>query len=453
MDSIQYNPPPLNVLLVDDELNIRKALSACLEADGHRVVSVGSETDAELAIERRSFDLAFVDLFLGKSSGLDLIPKLLGAAPWMKVVVITAFASLDTAIESMKRGATDYLSKPFTPAQVNMVTGKVAQLRVLEQRLATLQDELGQASPEVDLSTQSPAMQRALTLARQAAPSDATVLIRGESGTGKSIVARAIHGWSARAAKPFAVVACPALSAELLESELFGHVRGSFTGAVRDNPGRIVKSEGGTLFLDEIGELPLRVQPKLLRFLQDRRFERVGDQHTRQADVRIIAATNADLALAVARGSFREDLWYRLNVISIELPPLRERCEDIPDLAERLLLHFARQNRKPQLRLSGQAVGALQAYNWPGNVRELRNVLERATILCTGQTIDVGHLLLGAAPPTSAPRLGDPIPIEKMEELHIRGVLSTTRSIERAAEILGMDTVTLWRRRKKYGID
>ena len=241
MDSIQYNPPPLNVLLVDDELNIRKALSACLEADGHRVVSVGSETDAELAIERRSFDLAFVDLFLGKSSGLDLIPKLLGAAPWMKVVVITAFASLDTAIESMKRGATDYLSKPFTPAQVNMVTGKVAQLRVLEQRLATLQDELGQASPEVDLSTQSPAMQRALTLARQAAPSDATVLIRGESGTGKSIVARAIHGWSARAAKPFAVVACPALSAELLESELFGHVRGSFTGAVRDNPGRIVR--------------------------------------------------------------------------------------------------------------------------------------------------------------------------------------------------------------------
>ncbi|HSZ57784.1 MAG TPA: sigma-54 dependent transcriptional regulator [Tepidisphaeraceae bacterium] len=453
MDSTQYNPPPLNVLLVDDELNIRKALSACLEADGHRVVSVGSETDAELAIERRSFDLAFVDLFLGKSSGLDLIPKLLGAAPWMKVVVITAFASLDTAIESMKRGATDYLSKPFTPAQVNMVTGKVAQLRVLEQRLATLQDELGQASPEVDLSTQSPAMQRALTLARQAAPSDATVLIRGESGTGKSIVARAIHGWSARAAKPFAVVACPALSAELLESELFGHVRGSFTGAVRDNPGRIVKSEGGTLFLDEIGELPLRVQPKLLRFLQDRRFERVGDQHTRQADVRIIAATNADLALAVARGSFREDLWYRLNVISIELPPLRERCEDIPDLAERLLLHFARQNRKPQLRLSAEAIGALQAYNWPGNVRELRNVLERATILCSGQTIDVGHLLLGAAPPTSAPRLGDPIPIEKMEELHIRGVLSTTRSIERAAEILGMDTVTLWRRRKKYGID
>jgi NtrC-family two-component system response regulator AlgB len=453
MDSTQYNPPPLNVLLVDDELNIRKALSACLEADGHRVISVGSETDAELAIERRSFDLAFVDLFLGKSSGLDLIPKLLGAAPWMKVVVITAFASLDTAIESMKRGATDYLSKPFTPAQVNMVTGKVAQLRVLEQRLATLQDELGQASPEVDLSTQSPAMQRALTLARQAAPSDATVLIRGESGTGKSIVARAIHGWSARAAKPFAVVACPALSAELLESELFGHVRGSFTGAVRDNPGRIVKSEGGTLFLDEIGELPLRVQPKLLRFLQDRRFERVGDQHTRQADVRIIAATNADLALAVARGSFREDLWYRLNVISIELPPLRERCEDIPDLAERLLLHFARQNRKPQLRLSAEAIGALQAYNWPGNVRELRNVLERATILCSGQTIDVGHLLLGAATPTSAPRLGDPIPIEKMEELHIRGVLSTTRSIERAAEILGMDTVTLWRRRKKYGID
>ena len=453
MDSTQYSSTPLNILLVDDELNIRKALSACLEADGHRVVSVGSGTDAELALERRSFDLAFVDLFLGKSSGLDLIPRLLGAAPWMKVVVITAFASLDSAIESMKRGAADYLPKPFTPAQVNMVTEKVAQLRALEQRLDRLQDELGQSGPEVDLSTQSPAMQRALTLSRQAAPSNATVLIRGESGTGKSMLARAIHGWSTRAAKPFAVVACPALSPELLESELFGHVRGAFTGAVRDNPGRIVKSEGGTLFLDEISELPLRVQPKLLRFLQDRCFERVGDQLTRQADVRIIAATNADLSGAIARGQFREDLWYRLNVISIDLPPLRERAQDIAHLAEGLLLYFARQNRKPELHLSTQAIAALQAYNWPGNVRELRNVLERATILCTGPEIGAEHLLLGATAPASAPKLGDPIPLEKMEELHIRGVLSTARSIEQAAEILGMDSVTFWRRRKKYGID
>jgi NtrC-family two-component system response regulator AlgB len=266
-------------------------------------------------------------------------------------------------------------------------------------------------------------------------------------------VARAIHAWSGRSAKPFAVVACPALSAELLESELFGHVRGSFTGAVRDNPGRIAKTEGGTLFLDEIGELPLRVQPKLLRFLQDRRYERIGDQITRQADVRIIAATNADLPKAVAGGQFREDLWYRLNVILIELPPLRERFEDIAALAERLLLHFSQQNRRPQLYLGMEAVAALQNYGWPGNVRELRNVLERATILCTGQTIGVEHLLLGSTPANAAPRLGDPIPIDKVEELHIRGVLSTTPSIERAAEILGMDTVTLWRRRKKYGIE
>jgi NtrC-family two-component system response regulator AlgB len=443
----------LSVLLVDDELNIRKALSACLEADGHRVSCVGSEADAVMTLERRPFDLAFVDLFLGKSNGLDLIPKLLVAAPWMKVVVITAFASVDTAIESMKRGAADYLPKPFTPSQVSMVTSKVAQLRQLEQRLASLQDELGQANPEVELGTQSATMQRGLTLARQVASSDATVLIRGESGTGKSILARAIHAWSARAAKPFAVVACPALSAELLESELFGHARGSFTGAVRDNPGRIVASEGGTLFLDEIGELPLRVQPKLLRFLQDRRFERVGDQITRQADVRIIAATNADLPQAVARGQFREDLWYRLNVISIGVPPLRERCEDIRHLAERLLLHFGRQNGKPGLKLGDDAVIALQNYNWPGNVRELRNVLERAAILCTGPIVRTEHLLLGTTPTAASPKLGDPIPLEKMEELHIRGVLSITPSIERAAEILEMDTVTLWRRRKKYGID
>ena len=456
MDSTNNNPPPLppplNVLLVDDELNIRKALGACLETDGHRVVSVGSETDALLAIERRPFDLAFVDLFLGKTNGLDLIPKLLAAAPWMKIVVITAFASLDTAIESMKRGAADYLPKPFTPSQVSMVTGKVSQLRALEQRVANLQDELGQANPEVDLATQSPAMQRALMLARQAAPSDAIVLIRGESGTGKSILARAMHAWSGRAAKPFSVVACPALSAELLESELFGHMRGAFTGAIRDNPGRIAASEGGTLFLDEIGELPLRVQPKLLRFLQDRRYERVGDQVTRQADVRIIAATNADLHEAVALGHFREDLWYRLNVISIELPPLRERGEDVRHLSEGLLLHFARENRKPGLRMGDQAVAALQNYNWPGNLRELRNVIERAVILCAGERIGVEHLLLEAAPANATPRIGDPVTIEKIDELHIRAVLSTTPSIEKAAEILGMDSVTLWRRRKKYGI-
>ena len=445
-------PSSLNVLVVDDELNIRKALCACLEADGHRPVSAATAADALAAAQRRSFDLAFVDLFLGKDSGMDLIQSLISAAPWMRVVVITAFASVDTAVESMKRGAADYLPKPFTPAQVGVLTRRVAGLRALEQRVADLEDALGQANPAADLQSASPAMQRAVTLAQQVAQSEATVLIRGESGTGKSILARAIHHWSPRSAKPFSVVACPALSPELLESELFGHVKGAFTGAVRDNPGRIAVSEGGTLLLDEIGDLPARLQPKLLRFLQDRQYERVGDHLTRTADLRVISATNVDLRQAVSAGRFREDLLYRLNVIQIDLPALRQRPEDVPRLAERLLAHFAGQNRKSGLRLTDEALSSLRAYEWPGNVRELRNVLERAAILCRAEAVTPEHLLLSPGAAHPVPQLGDPLPLERMEELHIRGVLSTTPSIEKAAEILGMDSVTLWRRRKKYGI-
>jgi NtrC-family two-component system response regulator AlgB len=444
---------PLHVLVVDDELNIRKALAACLEVDGHRVTAVATEADAVMAVAQRSFDLAFVDMLLQKTSGLDLIPKILAVAPWTKIVVITAFASIDSAVKSMKRGAADYLPKPFTPAQVAIVTGKVAQIRALEQRVSDLQDELGQVHPEVDLRTASPAMQTALNTARQVAQSDATVLIQGESGTGKSILARAIHAWSPRAHKPFAVISCPTLSAELLESELFGHIRGAFTGAVRDNPGRIAASEGGTLFLDEVGELPLRMQPKLLRFLQERRYERVGDQTTRTADVRMIAATNVDLRAAVARGEFREDLWYRLNVVALEPPPLRQRTEDIGSLAETLLAYLGKQNRKPALRLSPRALSALREYPWPGNVRELRNAVERAAILCTTDTVEAEHLFNQRLPSDpNLPQIGDPIPMEKVEELHIRRVLAATPSIDKASAILGMDTVTLWRRRKKYGI-
>jgi len=334
--------PPLNVLVVDDELNIRKALAACLEADGHRVFAVGSAADALQAVNQRSFDVAFIDMLLGKDSALELIPQLLSAGPWMKIIVITAYASVDTAVESMKRGAADYLPKPFTPAQVSLVVKKVAELRSLEDRLADLQGAAGADGPPVDLSTSSPAMQRAINLGREVADSDITVLIRGESGTGKGVLARAIHSWSRRKDKLFSTVACPALSSELLESELFGHIKGAFTGAVRDNPGRIAASEGGTLFLDEIGDLPLRLQPKLLRFLQDRHYERVGDPGTRRADVRVITATNVDLEKAVAEGRFREDLLYRINVIRIDLPPLRQRTDDLIPMARTMLLHLAR---------------------------------------------------------------------------------------------------------------
>jgi NtrC-family two-component system response regulator AlgB len=444
--------PSLAILVVDDEANIRKTLSVCLEAEGHRVVSAGNFQDAVAEGSRRSFDLAFVDLRLGTESGLDLIPALLASSPWLKIIVITAYVSIDTAVEAMRRGATDYIPKPFTPAQVTLAVRKVAEVRSLEQKIATLQEDLGRTAPEADFASNSPSMQRALSLARQVAPTEATVLLRGESGTGKTVLARAIHGWSPRAGKPFAVVSCPSLSPELLESELFGHVKGAFTGAVRDNPGRIAACEGGTLFLDEIGDLPLSLQPKLLRFLQDREYERVGDSATRRADVRILSATNTDLEKAVREGRFREDLLYRLNVIQIEIPPLRDRMEDIPPIAERLLAFYGRIHHRRFLGFGDEARKALLSYPWPGNLRELRNVIERASILCTSERVGADFLPGGAAPRDVPPKVGDPVRLERIEEEHIRRVLASAKSLQEAADVLGIDQATLWRRRKQYGM-
>lgn len=443
---------PLKILVVDDEMNIRKTLTVCLETEGHHVVAVGNFQDAVSESSRRAFDLAFVDLRLGTANGLDLIPALLASSPWLKVIVITAYASIDTAVEAMRRGATDYIPKPFTPAQVTLAVRKVADVRSMEQRIAALQEDLGRAAPEADFSTDSPAMQRVLTVARQVAPTDATVLLRGESGTGKSVLARAIHRWSPRANKPFAVISCPSLSPELLESELFGHVKGAFTGAVRDNPGRIAACEGGTLLLDEVGDLPLSLQPKLLRFLQEREYERVGDSATRRADVRILAATGKDLERAVGEGTFREDLLYRLNVIQIEIPPLRERPEDITVIAERLLAFYGRIHHRRFLGFSVEAQKALKAYPWPGNVRELRNVIERASILCPSDRVGIEHLPATLSPRDEPPRIGDSVRLERIEEEHIRRVLASAKSLQEAAEILGIDQATLWRRRKQYGI-
>lgn len=443
---------PLSVLIVDDEVNIRKTLSMYLETEGHKVTAVSNFEDALAEASRRSFELAFVDLRLGTESGLDLIPALLASSSWLRIIVITAYASIDTAVEAIRRGATDYIPKPFTPAQVKLAMQKVFELRTLEQRVKTLQEDLGRLHPEIDFLSTSNAMQRAVNLARQVAASDATILLRGESGTGKSVLARAIHGWSNRALKPMSIVSCPSFSSDLLESELFGHVKGAFTGAIRDNPGRIAACEGGTLLLDEIGDMPLSLQPKLLRFVQDKEYERVGDYTTRRADVRIITATNVDLENAVKEGRFREDLFYRLNVIQIEIPPLRDRPGDVIALAEKLLIFYAQHNHRSFLGFTEDAIEALKRYKWPGNVRELRNIIERAAIICQADRVGVESLPASLTTHDSETHIGDPVTLDRIEEHHIRRVLAATKSLQEAADILGIDQATLWRRRKKYGI-
>jgi two-component system, NtrC family, response regulator AlgB len=444
--------PILSILVIDDEPNIRKTLGLSLEAEGHSVVAVANARDALEEAGQRFFDVALVDLRLGTESGMELIPDIQALCPWIKCIVITAYASIDSAVEAMRRGAFDYLPKPFTHDQVTVMINKVAEVRTLEQKVSALQEKLKESVPEAVVESRSPVMRRTLEMARQVADSEATILIRGESGTGKTLVAHAIHSWSNRSSKPFGTVSCPSLSAELLESELFGHAKGSFTGALRDYPGRIAASEGGTLFLDEIGDLPLPIQAKLLRVLQEKVYERVGELETRKANVRIIAATNVDLEAAVKGGHFREDLFYRLDVVEVVIPPLRDRKEDILPIAENLLAFFARQNHRQVLEFSDEASEFLLNYEWPGNVRELRNAIERAVLLCKEEKIDIRHFPQKPKASERAPGAGDLMTMQELERTHIRRVLSSSKSIEDACRILGMDSVTLWRKRKKYGL-
>jgi len=441
----------LHVLIIDDEKNIRVTLSTYLESIGCTVTAVSTPDAALAALAREPFDLAFLDLRLGQDKGLDLLPTLLAEAPTLAIVIITAYATVDTAVDAIKRGARDYLPKPFTPAQIRQIVERLVEQRQLASRIHDLEGRLSEAVPDVDVVTASPKMRTVLDMSTRVALTDTPVLLRGENGTGKGVVARLLHTQSKRADKPFVIVNCPTLSDELLASELFGHVRGAFTGAVRDQPGRVEQAHGGTLFLDEIGEIAPGLQAKLLRFLQDQQFERLGEQKTRQADVRVIAATNRDLEADVKSGRFREDLLYRLNVIEITIPPLRERPEDILRLARWFLTFFARSMRRLSLELSPAAQQALLSYTWPGNVRELRNAMERAVILWPAQIIEpqafperiASHAAVG-------PQLGGDYPLEAIEREHIMRVLARTSTMEEAAQILGIDASTLWRKRKKY---
>jgi NtrC-family two-component system response regulator AlgB len=441
----------MRILIIDDEAHIRKTTAVTLDALGHETAQAQNSAEALSLLQKGSFDAAFLDLRLGEESGLELIPKMLALEPKLNVIVFTAYSSIDTAVEAMRQGAVDYIAKPFTPDQIRGSLSRIENNRRLENRVVELESMLATQETLADFGTEEPLVQKVFETATKAAASAATILILGESGTGKSVLARALHKNSPRRDNAFVTVACPSLSRELLESELFGHVRGAFTGAVGETWGKVKAAEGGTLFLDEIGELPMEIQPKLLRLLQEREYERVGDSKPRKANVRVIAATNRRLEDLVKEGKFREDLYYRLNVITIEMPPLRQRPLDLPSLAQQHLKMFARQSARQIRDFTPAALSAMQRYPWPGNLRELRNVIERAVILAPGEKIDLNDFpdtLRGSQP--SGAIIGNRVSLEELEREHIMRIIEIASSMDEAAQILGIDPATLYRKRKRY---
>lgn len=424
-----------------------------VEAAGHAVDEAPTAPRALKAVADDDFSVVFLDLNLAGDSGLDVLTKMLETKPDLSVVIFTAFANIATAVEAMRRGAFDFVPKPFTPDQIRAVLGKVVKNRTLEKRVKALETQIAEDAPAVTLESEEPLMQRALEVAFKAAPTAATLLILGPSGTGKSVLAREVHKRSTRSEAAFVTVNCPSLSRELLESELFGHVKGAYTGATTDTQGKVASAEGGTLFLDEIGEVPLEIQPKLLRLLQEREYERVGEARSRKADVRMIAATNRNLADEVKQGRFREDLFYRLNVISVPLPGLRERRGDLLRLAEGYEKYFSARMGKRVSGFSPAVEKAFLDYPWPGNLRELRNIVERAVILTLDSKIQIHDLPEDfTGHPDNSVAVGARVTLDELETEHIRRILQLAKNLDEAARLLGIDPATLYRKRQKLGL-
>lgn len=447
---------PWSVLILDDDPGVRQSMRLCLEADGARVLGVGTSAGAREALERGCFDVVFLDLWLNAESGLAVLPEILRRQPDLPVIVITAYASFESAVEAMKLGAVDYLPKPFTPEQVRNAARRAVSETLLKRQLSELRERIDESEGELVFETRDPAYHAFLQSVQRVAAADSVVLLRGESGTGKNVLARWIRDRSRRAECPFVTVHCPMLSSDLMSSTLFGHCRGAFTGAMADAVGKVAEAESGTLFLDEVGDLSADAQARLLRFLNDRSYERLGEAKERQADVRIIAATNRPLESEVKSGRFREDLFFRLNVITLTIPPLRDRPQDIVPLAMHYLRFFERRQGRRQLTFSQRCEAALVSYPWPGNFRELRNAVERATILAPSAVIEPEDLGLAApsgnAPHGAAVALGSDVTLEEIEREHIARVVSRMPSFEAAAKILGIDVTTLQRKRKRYGL-
>jgi two-component system, NtrC family, response regulator AlgB len=454
----------MDFLVIDDDKTFRDATCFLIEEAGHYAEGVESGQLGLDWLKEDKWDAVLLDVNLGRENGLDVLVEIQKQFPQIPVVMFTAQGSVKTAVEAMRRGAVDFLEKPFQREQFMTVLARLQRLRQMSQRIERLEQEVFETKahslePIFDFTT--PVMQEVMDVLMRAAKTPASILILGESGAGKSVAARAVHEKSHLADKPFVTVSCPSLSKELLESELFGHVRGSFTGAIKDHWGKVKAAEGGTLFLDEIGDLPMEIQPKLLRLLQEREYERLGENVTRQANLRVIAATNRDLKKRVAEGLFREDLYFRLNVIAVEMPPLRSRDGDLIRFAEHYEKFFAEQCGRKLEGLSPEAVACIRAYAWPGNLRELRNAIERAVILAKHEKLfpeDFPAELRGQNAATTAagenlPQVGSLISLEILEEAHLRKILEKTPSLSEAAEILGIDQATLYRKRKKIGLE
>jgi DNA-binding NtrC family response regulator len=442
---------PLSILVVDDEPIVVQSLGDWFRQDGHRVDTAQNGKEALRLIAEHSYDIALIDLKMPGMDGIELQERLARERPELTIIVMTAYASVDTAVRALKAGAYDYITKPFDPDELSHLVRRAGEHRSLRSENLKLKEQLSSVSGASPIVGTSRAIAHVQEMIEAVAATDATVLIRGESGTGKELVARAIHARSARCFGPLVVVNCGALPEGVLESELFGHEKGSFTGAQARHKGKFELADGGTIFLDEIGTITPRVQVELLRVLEDKAVTRVGGTAPVRSDFRVVAASNMDLETAARDGSFREDLYWRLNVLTIDLPPLRDRPEDIPVLAEHFLERFARSMNRRPMRLSAAALDVLRSYAWPGNVRELQNAIERAVVLGTPPMVEPKDLPLRLS---GSPARPGPMSLEEMEKGHIRQVLESCNwNISQAAKLLDVDRGTLYNKMRRFGFE
>jgi DNA-binding NtrC family response regulator len=452
----------MNVLIIDDEEVLQDVLTVLLRREGHQTHSAFSGEEGLEMLDREEVDLVLLDMMLPGMHGMQVLREMRRKHPDVVVVVITAFSSIESAIEAMREGAFHYIPKPFKNEEVLLTLRKGLEQRRLTNENKSLREQLRQRFGFDNIIGKSKPMQQVYELIQLAAPAKSNILILGESGTGKELVAKAIHHHSRRSHGPFVTVNSGSMPADLLESNLFGHLRGAFTGAVANKKGLFEMASGGSIFFDEIGNIPIDTQSKLLRVIQEREFMRLGGVETIKVDVRIIAATNADLESMVQQGGFREDLFYRLNVITLTLPPLRKRTEDIPLLAQHFLSHYARENEKVIREISPQAMEAMLDYHWPGNVRELENVIERAVVLSTGESLGVDLLSPSVRHPES---VGLPPPVlpangiafkeavsEYERQIIIKALQASNGVQKRAAELLQVKPTTLHEMMKRLNI-